>query len=868
MAANAAVKPMPMYSIAPGRFWNLCLIVTCCLGMTGGATQVGHGKNFQQTQSDSTQELVNAVARLNVQLGTGDLADSWRRFLQLNRLESQAAKGEQADLKTLIELSRIFDSIPAGTNYQPFDQVREALENQVQSLQRIDDQSPASLLQVAHQNFQPISLENLESQRKVADQALSQLEQFYQSELSPGELAEFEEKLSVDAVRKYLASINFQLAPEISEGKINSLIDDLRLELRKVVDALDALPFDDNPRPQPDQIQDPANQQNTPEPQSKDDRAQLMAKEKALNDKIKELTEQRNEIRRQDLPRKRERVENLRNLYQFEDQFTDAEKNFGDPYFVSAKFAFERFVRAYLYGTEDNLQEDFLKRIERLKEDLTRLEDAGDRRAYGIVGNTLEWLENAMQTPELVAAIRANYSFPNVYLHISGDFLNRLGSRPVNETRPVCEEIKGRQVKGYVQTSGTVSFDLIDDPDQVHVSIHSLNDIFSGTYIEQGPLKIFIQTRGKAEARRSLAASIGGILSENSYGAANMDNQFCGTSSQCNVINRVAEKKFREEKNDGDVRTASRARNELLERFNQETAKAVQEGRESLGNAQNRGYKRYNILPDMYVFSQNNQIHLVGKRASKWNLASSSMPRSFSESQDVELRIHDSLPTNYVEPMFRGKTFTNEELADLLKEMFQSEDNPLVAGEAGGNEESFSITFSNVRPIQFFFDNDRLAVVISATRFTRERRTINAGLTITLTFQIVNEEGKLFLIREGQAELDYIEGQEKSAELVAFRSLLNSKLNPPDQTEVVKVELPDNLLPVDRVEALKDRPAAKNMLLNQCRISNGWIYLGWNYDSKDGLARPSDTPSIVKRQLQTNPDKTSNGYRVAESSSK
>lgn len=834
--------------------------------MTVWSSQEGLGKSPQQVNSDSTQELIHAVARLNVQLGTGDLADNWRRFLQLNRLEAQANKGEQADLQTLIELSQVFNSIPAESNYQPFDQVRDALENQIQSLQRIANQSPGSLLEIAHQQYRPFTTESLENQRKLADRELSQLEQFYRSELSPGELAEFESTLSVEEVRKYLASIDFQLAPEISEGKINSLIDDLKLELRKVVDALDALPFDDNPRPQPDLDQDPVNQDDGPQPQITDDRAQLMAKEKALNEKIKELTEQRNEIRRQDLPRKRERVETLRNLYQFEDQFTEAEKNFGDPYFVSAKFAYERFVRSYLFGTEDNLQEDFLKRIERLKEDLARLEDAGDRRAYGIVGNTVEWLENAMQTPELVAAIRAKYSLPNVYLHVSGDFLNQLGSRPVNETRPVCEEIKGRQVKGYVQTSGTVSFDLIDDPDQVHVSIHSLNDIFSGTYVEQGPLKVFVQTRGKAEARRSLAASIGGILSESSYGAANMDNQFCGTSSQCNLINRVAEKKFREEKNDSDVRTASRARNELLQRFNQETAKAVQEGRQSLGNAQDKGFKRYHALPNMYVFSQKNRVNLVGKRASRWNFAASGMPRNFDDSQDVELRIHDSLPTNYVEPLFRGKTFTNEELADLLKEMFQSEDNPLVAGEADGNEESFSITFSNVRPIQFFFENDRLAVVISATRFTRERRTINAGLTITLTFQIVNEAGKLSLVREGQAELDYIEGQEKSAELVAFRSLLNSKLNPPDQTEVVKVELPDNLLPVDRVEALKDRPAAKKMLLNQCRISDGWIYLGWNYDGKDGTVRPSDTPSIVKRQTQATPVPTPNEYRVAESS--
>jgi len=855
---------MPQYSVVPFRLTYLFLTIAYCTWSISFGSTISHGKTLPQLSSDSTQELVNAVARLNLQLGSGNVADGWRRYLQLNRLESQAAKGEQADVRTLIELLRILNSVPESTTYQPFDDVRIALSNQIQALQVIANQSPASLLEMAHQNYRPITIENLNYQRQSADYELSQLDRFYQQELSSADWQKFDSILSVEKARAFLATIDFKLAPEISEGKINSLIDDLRSDLRKVVEALDALPFEDNSRPVPDPIQAEGNPATIPQPQVNDDRAQLQAKERALNEKIRELTEQRNNIRREDLPRKRERVENLRTLYQFEDQFNEAEKNYGDPFFASAKFSFERFVRAYLYATEDNLQEDFLRRIERLKDDLGRLSDPQDRRAYGIVGNTLEWLENAMQTPELVAAIRANYSFPNVYLHISGDFLNRLGSRPVNETRPICEEIKGRQVKGYAQTSGTVSFDLVDDPDQVHISIRSLNDIFSSTYVEQGPLKIFIQTRGQAEARRSLAASIGGILSETSYGAANMDNQFCGTSSKCNIINRVAEKKFWEEKSDSDVRTASRARNELLERFNKETGEAVTDGRRSLVDAQNRAFNRYSMLPDLYIFSSNKRINLVGKKASKWNLASSGFPLSFAENQDIELRVHDSLPTNYVEPIFRGKTFTNEELANLFKEMFQSEDNPLVAGDADENDESFSITFSNVRPVQFFFDNDRLSVVVSATRFTRERRSINAGLTITLTFQIINDQGKLFLIREGQAELDYIEGQEKSAELVAFRSLLNSKLNPPDQTEEVKVELPDNLLPVDKIEALKDRPEAKNVLLSQCRIADGWIYLGWNYQTTEGSSRPLDTPSIVTSVRAKFSDDQPNRYRVAE----
>lgn len=805
------------------------------------------GQVHSQSYSGSSEELFNAVSRLNLQLGTGERSDSWRRYLQLNRLEAQAAKGEQADLATLLELSQIFSSTPEVSQFSPFNDVKIALDNQIKLLQAIANQTPQQLIQTANQRFRPISISTLDFLRSLADFDLDQLDRYYREELTTDQINEINERLNVQEIRNFIATIEFELAPEISEGKINLGIEQLQGELRRVVNALDALPFEIDEQPQ-----------------FVDERARLQAKEKELNDQIRELTAQRNEIRRVDLPRKRRRVEYLRSLYQFEDRFEDIQKTFGDPFLATAKFSLLRFIRAYQYATEDNLEEDFLQRIERLKEDLRRLEDPQDRRAFGLVGNSIEWLENALQTPELVAAIRAKYSQPNAYLHVSGDFLNRVGSRPVNETRPICEEIKGRTVKGYVQTSGTVSFDFVDDPDQVHVSIRSLNQISSNTQVEQGPLKIFVQTRGQAEARRSLAVGTLGILAENPYAAANMDNQFCGTSSNCNLINRVAHKKFFEEKNDNDVRTASRARNELLERFGKETGQAVDDGRRSLVDARNRGWNRYAALPALYINSIDNRINLVGKRISQWNLGSPQFPKASTSHQDIELRVHDSLPSNYIEPLFRGKTYTNDELAELLKEIFQTEDNPLVAEGAESDEDSFSITFSNIRPIQFLFADDKLSIVVSAIRFTRERRRINAGLTISLTFKFVKEDEKLFLVREGKAELAYIEGQDVTPELVALRSLLDSKLNPADQEDVTKVELPDNLLPLDRIEAIQDRPAAKDLILSQFRIEDGWIYLGWNYQPPGSPAIEEDMPSIATR-VRTRISDSPPTIRIADS---
>jgi hypothetical protein len=109
----------------------------------------------------------------------------------------------------------------------------------------------------------------------------------------------------------------------------------------------------------------------------------------------------------------------------------------------------------------------------------------------------------------------------------------------------------------------------------------------------------------------------------------------------------------------------------------------------------------------------------------------------------------------------------------------------------------------------------------------------------------------LYLMRDGEAILDYIEGQEKNAELVAFRSILDGKLNPKGQ-ETTKTKLPANLLPVEQLPALKDRPVAKALQLSQCRMQDGWFFVGWNHvpEGETNL-RPVDLPALSTLETAT-----------------
>ena len=137
--------------------------------------------------------------------------------------------------------------------------------------------------------------------------------------------------------------------------------------------------------------------------------------------------------------------------------------------------------------------------------------------------------------------------------------------------------------------------------------------------------------------------------------------------------------------------------------------------------------------------------------------------------------------------MFAGKTFSNEELRSEAQDRFGieiPESNPSEGSADDGEEESeaeeplsFSITFDRVRPIQLEFKDDQLAVIVTGRKFTQGTRAIRAGLRFRVNFRIVRQGGTLKLFRFGDTEIEYSDPEKKNAKLVAFRSLLEKRLN-------------------------------------------------------------------------------------------
>ena len=679
--------------------------------------------------------------------------------------------------------------------------------------------------------------------------------------------------LQLDPIKEYLENLPIELAPEVSVSKVESMIRDVQKEIDGVVEKIDAMPISPGPdedepegaEADPDKDDDllklsPSKAELTAqvlngngpsEDNSEETLEELEAQKELLDAKKDALSQRRKAIRKVDLPRLRERAKIVRQLRRYELNFEKFAEQQGDPYYVIAVSSFSEFSRSFLYGTSGNLQEDMLNRVAEVEKDLMEINDPNEARtASGSLGDSLRWLDATGQSPALVTAIRSRHSFPNAYLSINGGLLNELASQTVNDRAPIRQNTLGRLVRGCSETNGTVSLQLLDDPNQVQAQLRLDATVASGVYVQQGKVQVFTNSYGSVAAERKVYVSLGGVRYGDVDVAANFQSVFAGTNSKFGLVNRIAENAFDKSKTRADQLTQKQAEETGLEEFDKQTKEPLVKANKQLVEFQKKALKKANVLPSIYLNSTSQQVNVVVKQETDSTLAAPDYPTNFGVNAQIQFRLNDTLASNYLDPLFSGKTFTNEELAEQIADL-TGEAPPGLTGtdEDGEPVEEFSIGFTRVRPIQFEFEDQKIRVVVSGRKFAQGDQQINAGMRIIITFKVQDDNGQLKFGRDGKVEFEFIDPDRTTPALIAFRRLLDQNLNKDLDTEDTQTDLPANFIPIKQVPELAESPFAKKLRLVQFRSDQGWLYLGWNHESNpgDSFGWKYDLPAIWKR---------------------
>ena len=785
--------------------------------------------------TDTTERLRTSVARMNDWLGVGEKAQAWRKLLNLNVLDSQAAKGEQADLTTLRSLLNVFDRDDESLKHPVFQEVRSSIKAQIDQLDRTRSQELIDLQFAAQQavaKFEPPTISKLEYLRDVARYELQLLKKVYRRDYDSRSRAEVFYELKLNDTVDFLGEMKIEMPPEVSVGKMKSMIEDERNSLEKIVDKIDALPME-----LPEEDEDDENDQDTniielsppvPDVTKEDDLKSLKAQEEALEKRIKELEKKASAVFKKDKPRLIRRRDFGRALRRSQRRFRNLAKEQTDSAFASARAAVDRFADAYEFSTEDNIQQEYIERVIELADLLPTLSDPNDPLSHAKLGSILQWLEDRHQLNDLCVAIRRKYSGPNTYVSVSSRLIQSLSTRSSAEYDRVAEDFLGRFARGLSYTNTTVNVYPIDDPDQVRVSIVLGGTASTDTYVRQLSFKIKSTASGSLSGRRDLYASLNGLYASESSVDASISAQYGGISSNCGLVQRLAAKSFAEEQTSTDDESSRRVKERLRERFDSETSTAIDDGVEQVETFAQMARKFYALLPQIYLRSFSDRVEAVAKKDTRSAFGATINPSFRTAGSDVQLKLHESMISNYLDLVFAGRTFTNDDLEAEIKAF--AKDTDLLGGAAAGDEEieDFKISFPKVRPIQIEFSENRINVIVTGTRFEQGDNAIKTSLTIKLSFKVVGRDGKLFLQPQGTPEIDLSEGEEPGADSIAFAKILEKRLGEAVESSGSEgIELPSNLIP--DVPQLKGVDVINSLQLGLFEMQDGWLYLGWNY---------------------------------------
>ena len=546
------------------------------------------------------------------------------------------------------------------------------------------------------------------------------------------------------------------------------------------------------------------------------------------NDRAFDFLKKRREIFEEDKPRLRQRRDNVRALRLAQLRFRELARTQMDPAFVSARKALDRFADEYEFATEDNIQEEYIDKVTELSGLIPSLVNPVDRLSHAKLGQILHWLEDRQQLTDLCIAVRRKHSAPNAYVSVSSRLIQSLTGQSSNEIDRVNEDFLGRIAKGWSYSNTSVSVVPVPDPNQARISISLSGTASTDTYVRERSFRINSSSSGYLSGRRDLFANLNGLFASDSSVDASMSAQFGGISTSIGFIQRLAAKSFAKEKGRTDQESSLRAKNRLKKRFDSETSSVIADGIKQVEALAEKARQFYALIPPAYLRSFSDRIEVVAKKETRTAVAATVSPGFRSAGADVQVKLHESMISNYLDPIFAGREFTKADLENEIKSF--AGDASSVFGDSGdeADVEDFKISFPKTRPVQVVFADNRLTVIITGSRFEQGDNFIKTSLTIKLSFKVVSRNGKLLLEPQGNPEIDLAEEEEPSAESIAFARILEKKLAEAAETSAEKeIELPANLIPP--VDALKDVEIVKSMQLGLFEMHDGWLYLGWNY---------------------------------------
>jgi len=435
-----------------------------------------------------------------------------------------------------------------------------------------------------------------------------------------------------------------------------------------------------------------------------------------------------------------------------------------------------------------------------------------------VLGRLVDRLESAGQAPAVVSLVRARFSRPNLFARVSAGFIGRNTERPVDDVRPVSEEILGTHQTGTAHTVGTVRLRPVPNAERAELLVELTGTNHSSTtgrrpVGRRNEVVIVSESVSSVLATKRLLIQDGGIID------CPADASACTRTTICNVcapqlISGIATKQVYKNKAQAERIAAGRLADRTETQLDERVAESLVTANGNLKNELHVPLVRLDAHPADVAFSTTSEdLEVRVLQANSEQLAAPTAPPALDHQADASIVAHQSAINNLAEAVFGGKTISDRQAAEWVE---------LGTGDLPkefriSREDRWSITFATYQPVTVEFGESELTVRIRGSRFTRGDDVVDQTIEIAATYRIERTETGVRFTRQGEVSLTFPGRDEPTVQQQAIRSFMLEKFEAlfAPTAETTGVKFPGRF--ADKAP----------MHLSAFKMTGGWLSLAW-----------------------------------------
>jgi hypothetical protein len=371
-------------------------------------------------------------------------------------------------------------------------------------------------------------------------------------------------------------------------------------------------------------------------------------------------------------------------------------------------------------------------------------EDARD------ISESVRWLINARQAPELVEAVQRHFNHPNLYAEVSADLVAAGLGEPVDDTAPICDYIMGTDVSGTGHTVGQTTAELI--PDAQHGLIDTL--LFATTHSTtvglHGPVCIYSDGTTNIGACKRLWFNEYGIFSYPAVSNAVTRTTITDIQAKRRIIEKMAWKKAGKQKGAAEQVAAQHAEQRVNDRVDKQAAESLDKAQKDFTEKFRRPLCEHKLFPEQLLFNTDKQaIHIVSLQTGNSRIAAPTPPPTAVQA-DLVLRVHESMINNSALDALGGMTVHEEKFQEAVVKMLGKLPEKMKSLEE--DHEPWAITFARRQPISVTFADDGFIVTLRGAEYFKGENSYPA-MDVTASYKIEKSADGFKFVRQGDIQI-------------------------------------------------------------------------------------------------------------------